>query len=160
MCGSKQKLNSIFLQQNVCDFQQETQRRMSLLERSLNKVQQVVQDSKPLHTTPAAQLPPEDELAVRELLGRMDKFSQTQGELCAEMHAIKVATGLLSRRDERGRPFGGKGPMVLDNAGHEVQQCCGTNVFNLAPPAAGGELRAAAKKDHKVEFRGKHPAGR
>lgn len=164
MCGSKNNSNSVFLQQNVWDFKEETSRRLSDLASELQHFQQVAQCSRPQQDVLATQLPAEEEVAVRELLSRMDRFGQIQLEMCAEIRAIKAAAGLLARDSkpgcERNNSYPLGGPIVLDKLGHEVQHCCVSTILNPRQAACGPDLRAAARKELEAEFRTKHVAGR
>merc|ERR1719215_693294 len=130
LCGSKQNIHSVFVQGSICECQREMTRRLTTLEKDLDKLT--------LHGPagggggggdPAALGSAEG--VLRELLDRMDRFGQVQKNMFAEMHALKEFAKMKSESSggsgSPGRPLEAcvpRGPVVLQKAGRELGDCC------------------------------------
>jgi len=192
LCGSKQSIHSLFVQHDICECQQELCERLKSLENQLKAGRRLATVAGGPGATSggaayaagegARQPPASAEEGLMELLERMDRFGQVQGQIFKELQALK---------DQAKRAFGeqgagggsvddlaGDGVLVAPTKPTELGPCCIDGLFSKrkeprAVPGGGSvgssptsghhnsgrALRAKHRKELEAEFCRKQAGG-
>lgn len=175
LCGSKGNVHSVFVQGDICAVQREMETRLTAIEASLEKYMRQGDFEPPKRTSRVGTGP---EATVAELLEALDRLTQTQQFMFAEVHALKEYVA-LQKRGTPAEPFlADAGPLLLHKVGKELTDCCLDSMFTqrrvgglptlpstqrgISVGSAGGtssastgDLRALTRQGLEAEFRSK-----